>query len=359
MTWLKDAFERIADDMPERDLAARAMVIHQRRRRNRTAFAAAAVVVVTVLAAWLGIRVLPETPREPAAPVSRPEQTTIEVGAVPSAASAPLFVAVAKGYFEQEGLSVTPHIIVGGPAGVPKVLSGELDLSQTDYLTTMKAVEQGHPLKLVSGLYQARAGTSALVVRPGSGIRSVAGLKGKKIGVPYLRSTEEFALAGLLEQAGLSLDDVKLVETPLPDMGMAMDRRRFDAALATEPHITQGVQQGQMRVLKDLMTGEFAGLPGQGWMAADTWIQRNPATLAAFQRALGKAHRVIADDPREVEAVLPYYVKIPRAQTAAIKQGGYPTAIDLPGLRRLAELGRRHGFLKGRFDVREAVLASR
>ncbi|GAA2209569.1 ABC transporter substrate-binding protein [Nonomuraea monospora] len=360
MTWLKDAFERIADDMPERDLAARAMAVHQRRRRNRTAFAAAAaVVVVTALAATLGVRLLPQTPREPAAPVKPPERATIEVGVVPSTASAPLFVAAAKGYFEQEGLTVTPRTIISGAHAVPKVSADALDLAQADHLAALRAIRAGQPLKIVSGLYEPGPGTTALVVKAKSAIRSVADLKGKKIGVSYLRSMEELALAGLLKKAGLSLDDVKLIECPLPDMTAAMARGRFDAALTVEPFVSMGAGQQRWRVLADLLTGDFADLPGQAWIASEEWIADNPATLAAFQRALAKAQRLIASDPGEAEAILPRYIRMTREESAAIKRGAYTTAIDLPGLRRLDELGRRYGFMKGRFDVQEAVLTSR
>ncbi|GAA3472440.1 ABC transporter substrate-binding protein [Nonomuraea roseola] len=358
MTWLGDALGRIADDMPDRDLGARAIEIHQRRRRNLISLTAAAVVVVTVLAATVGVRALLGPPQETAVPVSPPEQTTIRVGVVPSAASAPLYLANAKGYFEQEGLTVEPQVLVSVAHAMPLVSRGDLDLGQTDYYMTFVAAERGIPLKIVGSLYQAQPGTTGLVVRARSAIRSVADLKGKKIGVPYLGSIEAFALQATLERAGLGMSDVKLVETPLPELITGMEKGRFAAALLVEPFVTQGVAERRTRLLADPMTGNFAGLHTAGWMATDDWVRRNPATLAAFRRALAKAHRLIASDPGQVEAILPYYIRTTKPTAVKIKQGAYPATPDMRELRRLADLAREKKWLKSPLDPQDVVVPS-
>jgi NitT/TauT family transport system substrate-binding protein len=356
MTWLGDALGRIADDMPDRDLGARAIEIHQRRRRNLVAVTAAAVVVVTVIAATVGVRALPDAPQEPAVPVSPPEQTTIRVGVVPSAASAPLFLARAKGFFEQEGLTVEPHMIVSGAHAVPKVAGRDLDLAQTDYLATLRAADHGMPIKIVGSLYQSQPGTTGLVVRAGSPLRSVADLKGKKIGVSFLRNVEELALRATLKRAGLRMSDVHLVETPLPEMINGLEKGRYSAALLVEPFITQGAVERRTRSLADPMTGKFAGLHVAGWMATDDWVLRNPATLAAFRRALAKAHRLIASDLGQVEEILPHYVKIPSAEARKIKHGAYPATPDLGELRRLADLAHEAKWLRNPLDPKGVVV---
>ncbi|MEU4580121.1 ABC transporter substrate-binding protein [Nonomuraea sp. ATR24] len=350
MTWLGDALGRIAEDMPDRDLAARAIEIHRRRRRNLVALTAAAVVVVTVLAATVGVRALPGARQEPAAPAPPPERSTLRVGVVASAAAAPLYVANAKGFFRQEGLTVEPHVIPAAAAGLPRVSAGDLDLAQTDYLATLMAAENGHPLKIVGSLHQARPGTTALVVGAGSRIRSVAGLKGRRIGVAGLRSVEELALEATLERAGLRRSDVVLVETPLPELIGGLEKGRFAAALLVEPFVSQGVAQRRTRVLADPMTGAFAGLHVAGWMAGDDWVRRNPATLAAFRRALARAHRLIAEDPGQVAAILPHYIRITEPAALRIRQGVYPATPDLEELRRLADLAHERKWLKAPLD---------
>ncbi|WP_433436867.1 ABC transporter substrate-binding protein [Nonomuraea sp. CA-141351] len=356
MTWLGEQLGRIADDMPERDLGARAIEIHQRRRRNFMALAAAAVVVLTVLAATVGVRALPAEPRAAARPSSPPEQSTIKVGVVPSVESAPVFVALAKNYFEEEGLTVKTWIITGAAAAVPLVQSGALDLTQTDYATVFSANKAGKELKIVSSLYQAAPGSFAVVVNAKSKIRTATDLKRKKVAITNLAGLGPLALAAVLKRAGLTLRDVVLVEKPYPEMLNAMDSGQADAALLAEPFVTVGRETKHTRIVEDAMTREFANLYTAGMTATDEWIRRNPHTLAAFQRALSKAQRLIASDPQQVRDVLPTYTKIPREVAAGVAPGSYPAKLDLTELQRVADLARAYKLLRSPADLGSAVV---
>ncbi|MGN9847092.1 ABC transporter substrate-binding protein [Nonomuraea sp. H19] len=356
MTWLGEQLGRIADDMPERDLGARAIEIHHRRRRNFMALAAAAVVVVTVLAATIGVRALPAEPRAAARPSSPPEQSTIKVGVVPNVESAPVFVALAKNYFEEEGLTVEPVIVTGAAAAAPQVEHGALDLAQTDYATVFHLNEVGREFKIVSPLYQAAPGSFAVVVNAKSKIRTATDLKRKKIAITNLAGLGPLALTAVLKRAGLTLRDVVLIERPYPDMLYAVDRGQADAALLAEPFVTMARETKHTRIVEDAMTREFANLYTAGMTATDEWIRRNPRTLAAFQRALAKAQRLIASDPQQVRDALPTYTRIPRAVAAGFALGSYPAKLDLTELQRVADLARAYKLLKRPADLGSAVV---
>lgn len=357
MTWLGEQLGRIADDMPERDLGARAIELHQRRRRNFMALAAAVVVVVTVLAATIGVRALPAEPRAAARLPSPPEQATIRVGVVPSVESAPVFVALTKGYFKEEGLTVEPVTITGAAAAVPQVLSGALDLAQTDYVTVFRVNERGmETLKIVSSLHQAAQGSLAIVVNTKSKIRTVTDLKRKRVAIPNLGGLRQLALTAVLKRAGLTLNDVVLVETTDPQMLNAMDKGQVDAALLAEPFVTVGRETKRVRIVDDAMTQEFANLHTAGMTATDKWIRANPRTLAAFQRSLAKAQRLIASDPQQVRDALLLYTKISKAWTAGVAFGSYPAKLDLTELQRVADLAHAYKFLDRPADLGSAVV---
>ncbi|MEV4112288.1 ABC transporter substrate-binding protein [Nonomuraea sp. NPDC049695] len=356
MTWLGEQFDRIADDMPERDLGARAIEIHRRRRRNFMALAAAAVVVVTVLAATIAVRALPAEPRAAARPSTPPELSTIKVGVVPSVESAPVFVALARGYFEEEGLTVEPEIITGAAAAVPQVESGALDLAQTDYTTVFRVNEVGKKFTIVSSLYQAAQGSFAVVVTAKSKIRTATELKRKRVAVPNLAGLGTLTLAAVLKRAGLTLNDVVQVEKPYPEMLNAMSAGQVDAALLPEPFVTVARESKHTRIVEDAMTGELANLYTAGMTATNKWIRRNPRTLAAFQRALAKAQRLIASDPQQVRDALPRYMRISRAVRAGVALGSYPAELNLTELQRVADLALAYKMIKRPADLGSAVV---
>jgi len=356
MTWLGEQLGRIADDMPERDLGARAMAVHQRRRRNFRALTAAAVVVVTLIVITVGVRVLPAEPRAAARPSSPPELSAITVGVLPTVESAPVFVAMVRGYFQEEGLTVKTSIVSGAAAAMPQATSGRLDLAQSDYATLFQANAGGGDFKIAASLYQAAPGSFAVVVNAKSKIRTVADLKRKKVAVPNLVGLGRLALNAMLKRAGLTPKDVMLVETPYPDMISALGRGHTDAALLAEPFVTLGRDAGRTRIVADMMTREFANLYTAGMMATDQWVRENPRTLAAFQRALAKAQRLIASDPQQVRDVLPHYIKLSKAEAAGITFGSYPAKLNMTELQRVADLAHAHKMIKRPADLRSAVV---
>ncbi|WP_378624041.1 ABC transporter substrate-binding protein [Nonomuraea guangzhouensis] len=343
--------------MPERDLAARAIETHQRRRRNLMALTAAVVVVITVLAATIGVRALPAEPRAAARPSSPPEQSDIVVGVLPTVESAPVFVAVSKGYFKEEGLTVQPRIITGPAAAATQIASGRLDLAQTEYATAFSMNEMGlEEFKIVSSLYQAAQGSFAVVVDSRSKIRTAAELKRKKIAVSDRKGLGSLMLAAILKRAGLSWRDVSLTEVPSANMLVAVAKGQVDAALMAEPFLTFGREKGLTRIVEDAMTHEFANLYTAGIMTSDKWIRGHPRTLAAFQRALAKAQRLIASDPQQVRDVLPGYTKIPKARVADVAFGSYPAKLDLTELQRVADLALAYEAITRPVDLRNVVV---
>ncbi|MEV4834442.1 ABC transporter substrate-binding protein [Nonomuraea sp. NPDC049486] len=353
MTWLGEQLGRIADDMPERDLAARAIAVHQRRRRNVMAFAAAAVVVVTMIAVTVAVRALPGEPRAAARPSAPPELPVIKVGTVPTVESAPVFVAQSEGYFQEEGLTVQPVVVTGAGAATPQVEVGALDLAYTDYATLFRANDKGKDFRIVAGLYRSSPGDLAIVVSAKSRIRTVRDLKRKRIAIPNLGGLGQLTVTAALKRAGLKPRDVVMVEKPYPEMLYALNSGQFDAALLAEPFVTVGRERS--RILADAIPREFADLHTAGLAATAEWVRQHPRTLAAFQRALAKARHLIASDPRQVREVVPTYTKTSPEEAAALTFGSYPARLDMTELKRVADLTHAHGFTERPVDLGGAV----
>jgi NitT/TauT family transport system substrate-binding protein len=350
MTWLGDELDRIADGMPQRDLTGHVIEVYHRRRRNVIALAAAALVVVVVLGGTAAIQLKPETAR----PVAPPERAVIDVGVADTVEAAPLYVALSKGYFAAEGLTVRPALAYGA-AGLFAMDGGKLDLVQADYVVPFVASERIGGVKVVGGLHRARPGDLSLVVKARSKIRTMADLKGKKIAVSHVTGLGTLSLTAVLKQEGLDIKDVIVVESPHASMGQGLASGKLAAAVQAEPHVTAGVRQGSVRVLRQLLTGEFEGLPTTGWIADADWNRDNPRTLAAFRRALAKAHRVIAGDLAQAVQVIPQYAKVSARDLDGLALGPYSAELDVKGLQRLADLARRYSVLRKSLNVRNII----
>ncbi|MFT5697516.1 MAG: putative hydroxymethylpyrimidine transport system substrate-binding protein [Desulforhopalus sp.] len=121
---------------------------------------------------------------------------------------APLFVALEKGYFKDQGLEVK-FIAPANPNDPPKlVAAGKADIAVSYQPQHHMHVDQGLPLVRIATLVATPL--NSLVVLESSDIKSIADLKGKTVGYS-VGGFETVLLKVMLEKEGLSLEDVKLI----------------------------------------------------------------------------------------------------------------------------------------------------
>jgi putative hydroxymethylpyrimidine transport system substrate-binding protein len=97
-----------------------------------------------------------------------------------------IYEARARGYFDQVGLDVKPHVPSDPAAPIKQVAAGRADLAISYEPEVLLARQQGLPVVAVAALVQ-RPLTSLIATRK-SGVRSVRDLRGKRVGtagIPY------------------------------------------------------------------------------------------------------------------------------------------------------------------------------
>lgn len=121
---------------------------------------------------------------------------------------APLYVALEKGFFKDRGLEVE-LIAPSNPSDPAKlVAAGKADIAVSYQHQHQMQVDQGLPLVRIATLIATPL--NSLVVLADGPIKSIADLKGKTIGYS-VGGFETVLLKVMLARAGLTLDDVKLV----------------------------------------------------------------------------------------------------------------------------------------------------
>ena len=121
---------------------------------------------------------------------------------------APLIVAKQKGFFKNAGLDVD-LIAPADPNSPPKmVAAGKADLAVSYQPQLHVQVSQGLPLIRIGTLVSTPL--NSLVVLKNGPIKSIADLKGKKIGFS-VGGFEDALLSAMLQKHGLSLQDITLV----------------------------------------------------------------------------------------------------------------------------------------------------
>src|SRR2546422_9399783 len=223
----------------------------------------------------------------------------VRVVHVPVLIFAPLYVAIERGDFTQQGLEVE---LIGTPGGLSSfavLASGRAEVVIGGLGASLfNAAARGLDFKVVGPVHMERPPVSTpLVVSKeayDSGeIRSVADLRGKKGSVNVIGSATEFWLHSALLRGGLTIDDVQLVAVNFPAVPAALANGAIAAGLLGEPLATLAEGQGQIvRLSEDFVNGvQVTAVYYSGEV-----IRRSPKLAAGFMIAWLQASRDMYGD---------------------------------------------------------------
>jgi len=190
---------------------------------------------------------------------------TVDVGHVQLPIFAPLYVADAKGYFADEGIEINLETVKSGQDAVPLASSGQLDVVAAGFSAGMfSAIETGLDVTVVGSMGVSDGNTessptdlvvSSTLVDSGE-VGSVADLEGRKVGAAGgPGGTGAYLLSLALEEEGLTINDVEIVNLGNPDMPTAIANGSIDAGLISAPFSTLAIEDG---------TGTSFGVPPEG-----------------------------------------------------------------------------------------------
>ena len=178
--------------------------------------------------------------------------TKVTVGTLPIANSAAMYLGMKKGFFKEEKLEIEPQVGEGGAALMPPLLQGDSQFAFVGVIPAITAVAKKLPVKIIASSDDAAATEDkdwqTLVVPKGSPIKSVKDLPNKTVAVNALKGLAEVVISPLSSKQGVDYKSVKLLEVPFPEMPAALDAKRVDAALLTEPFLTAVLAQGGTQI---------------------------------------------------------------------------------------------------------------
>jgi NitT/TauT family transport system substrate-binding protein len=296
-----------------------------------------------------------------------PSRTTVRMGGLGGQIDSPLFVGQAEGYFAQQGLDLEISQFVTAAEMVPLMVTGRLDAGHgATGPAIFNAMLGGSNVKLVTDVAVLRDPSSGVknmywvIVRKDlfdSGqVRSVADLRGRKIGQPQGRP--HIYMENTLRYHGLAVDDVEIVSTSFGEQLPALANGAVDAAWALEPFVSLGQNQGISVAIFD--NGQATpNHPGQYLLYAPAFIDEHLETAQRFMVAYVQALRRLEDawvKGINREEVIDLYIQNTSLKDRALyDQMGlirYETngVISVPALEAEQDFNLRHGFQRERLD---------
>jgi NitT/TauT family transport system substrate-binding protein len=192
-----------------------------------------------------------------------PAPVTLKVGQVGGISDAAIYIADAKGYFKDQGITLQSSPFASAAQMVAPLGTGELQVGGgASSAGLFNAIGRGVGMFIVAdkGNLDPGNGYEAIVVRKelAGSIKGPKDLKGRTVALSALDITPEVTLDTYLRSGGLTIKDVNVVTIPHVDMLQALKNGSIDAGLPIEPNVSRIVAAG----VGSILTRSDAVTPG-------------------------------------------------------------------------------------------------
>ena len=227
-------------------------------------------------------------------------KVTIAVGGKNLLYYLPLTIAEQLSYFKAEGLDITIVDFSGGSRALQAVVGGSADVVSGAFEHTVNMQFKGQHLRAF--VLQGAAPQIVLGINPKTmpGFKTLADLRGKKVGVTAPGSSTNVLLNFVLAKAGLKPSDVSVIGVGAGNGAVAAMRSgQIDAISNLDPVITLLQRSGDLKIVSDTrLLAEsnkvFGGpMPAACLYAPQAFIDKNPNTTQALANAIVRADKWI------------------------------------------------------------------
>lgn len=257
--------------------------------------------------------------------------------------------------FVQQGVTVLWSEFPAGPQLLHALQNNEIDFGATGEVPPILAQAQNSSLIYVA--YEPPSPHSvAMVVAQNSPIYHCSDLRGKRIAVNR-GSNVHYLLLQMLDEHGLTLDDVRVNYTPLRYPLTPSDFHSVDAWMMWDPLLSDAQLSGDMRIIED---GHGKVLNQQFYLSRRDFAQRSADLLKIVLDELKQTGIFIATHPENAAQLLSQELGLPQASLALAlsRRQHEPRAINTTVMRDQQTIADRFyalGLLSKAIKIREAV----
>ncbi|OWT60391.1 taurine ABC transporter substrate-binding protein [Candidimonas nitroreducens] len=192
------------------------------------------------------------------------------------------------------GWNVDWRKFASGTDVIAAMASGDVSIAELGSSPLAIAATQGVDLKVFMIDYVIGKSES-LIVRNGSGVGSLADLKGKRVAVP-VGSTAHFSLMGALKHAGIQSNELTILNMSPDQIVAAWQQAAIDAAFVWPPAQTEILKTGKRLIGADDVA-KWGYPTFNVWVVNTKFAESHAQSLEAFIRAVEEANQAYLKQP--------------------------------------------------------------
>lgn len=242
------------------------------------------------------------TPASSAAPANLKTIKLAFAGIGPE--TGPPYVADKQGYFAQEGLKMELVSVSGGPEALAALTGGSIDFMQMGSSTLFNAVQKQVPVKALLAdeqgmwlytVFGPKAAKDSGIQADSPADKVAAALKKTRLGITGAGGSQDVWIRIFLNAHGVNPDN-DLTITPVGLQKLpSLDAGKIDTFVGSPPEPEIATRSGSVGWNMD-QAPEFHGLLFTTIATSKNLIDKDPATVQGFVRAMSKAMKYAQDN---------------------------------------------------------------
>ncbi len=165
--------------------------------------------------------------------------------------------------------------------------------------------------------------SECLVVQNSANIKTLADLRGKRVGLPFNTSVHFAALAAF-KTAGLGVNDVKLINMRADTIASAWSRREIDASYIWVPVVPKLVEDGGTILFKTGDLNATGLVMFDAFLVRDEFKKKNPELVLAFLKEFEQIAATFKNNPKDVVETMTKFLGVDEAAVMRSLNTFYP-----------------------------------
>jgi len=281
------------------------------------------------------------------------EPAKVAIGYPPATDFLAVYVAKEKGFFAKHNIDATPTklpVVTNIPSAV---VSGSIQIGMTTVPVLLQAVDGGLDFVLIAGAaHHTKASPFiSLLARKDVKIEKPADIAGKKVGVPGINSVIDVVLRKWLINNKVPVDQVKIIEAPLPQLPDLLKGGTLDLVAIVEPLRTR-IIAGDIGYVAAEYFGEVdSDVLVSAWMTTGDWAKKNPQVVKDFRAAIDEGLAFIKSNPDDAKEIEKKYLGFNSPRFPTFENKAKPD-----DLKVFISIGKELGLYRTALDPAKLVL---
>ena len=293
----------------------------------------------------------------PVPSVAQAPLVRIEAACPPVDNCTPILYAIHAGLFEKAGLDVHLSAMSSGAVITAAVAGGSLQIGMSSMMALVTAHAKGIPITLIApaSIYTSDKPSELMVVRKDAPIHNARDLAGKTMGSSSIKDILAVATFAWIDQNGGKSSDLKTIEMPVSASLPALEAGRIDLAALQEPHLSEAMSSGQIRVLGSPFDAIGKHFLVTAWFTTDQYATANPTVIQRFARVMRVASAYANGHTAETAPLLAEHSKVDVSVIQHSSRMEYDQTLDQTGLQNVIDIAARYNLIDKSFNQNEMI----